>query len=713
MKKIILTNTQFKRIMVNEQLDATDGNTSPESMTPILDLGEIDWGKLSREERESVLFDKRYQEYIRNLDTSLSSPDFQLNVDVDQTGGLKNYYKELKDKIKAHEQTPRSTQEIKNLIKKVESPEWMDKEMRGEEGLSKSEKEKRKKDLKKKRQKEIDELYYEVSTWKNSIYCDPKVECCGKQIEYCAKNGSWATWEVKTGAEWDRLSLPDDPHDKNYRIMGTKGYGYTDWKDIGLCRCVSSSNQEIKQSDPFTVDAAPEYSKEYYIQKQKYIEALYPDNFRNNFAGPNGFDKFVKEYKHEIIDTLSLAALILPQPFGEIVSGILELANAGIYEKDGEVGMKWVSILSAVLPGVISGIVKGSIKGSTSLVDAVMLWKKLVNIESKTKGVATKIATEYLKSKTEKELFKTIIKNMDKLDDAILKSQKGWTKKTLRSHIIQLGEYKKTMSWGKKVGRAFNEEFLEHLPLKVRAKIVGFGYSIYGLAMWWASGGDEETIEQLVGEYDIPSTTSDGKQVSKIIADSEMVEQVKKRLYQLMKYYGPDSQTKNTFGQDVTNEDLLEKELDGMITSISNIVENLSNLPIDQISSDSLSKVLSQYNPNNTTNFKIINKNINTIKDKIGNKDILKLTDAEGSELAKNNQEEIKLSPMIYISGDNSWEYVKYKEYWFTRPKGSKDVWVLLKQNINKAALEKEFEDEDNRWAQPSDSELKALIDAW
>jgi hypothetical protein len=176
-----------------------------------------------------------------------------------------------------------------------------------------------------------------------------------------------------------------------------------------------------------------------------------------------------------------------------------------------------------------------------------------------------------------------------------------------------------------------------------------------------------------------------------------------------MKYYGPGSESPYT---DKSKEDKLEKLQAKELDSLNNTIGNLHTLPIKDISSESLSKIFSS-GEDGEDKFEVVNNRINVIEDKIGNKDILKLTDAEGSELAKNNQEEIKLSPMIYLRGDNSWEYAKYKEYWFTRSKGSKDDWVLMKGDIDKSALEKEFGDEDNRWAQPSESELKALIDAW
>ena len=152
-------------------------------------------------------------------------------------------------------------------------------------------------------QKAIDEITYNNYLENEGPH---GYSCNDEQIEYCSKRGLFARTFKKKGKEWDKIEKLGWEDDNG--VYHTLGYGHDENKMYPKCMCDTiSGGPEISQGRD---------RKKLTDREVQMIEIKMAMDFKRfQKLNRKGFDKWVHDNKHEILDVLAIAVLILPGGF--------------------------------------------------------------------------------------------------------------------------------------------------------------------------------------------------------------------------------------------------------------------------------------------------------------------------------------------------------------------------------------------------------------
>ena len=195
--------------------------------------------------------------------------------------------------------------------------------------------------------------------------------CNDKWRQYCSKKGMIATNTTKKGKEWDILSGRAERLSNGE--YSTWGWGETDNEDVTKCRCqrgkvtstprkASSYNSETDSFETVTVYDTNFIPQGATISQWDGKERSHAEQMRDlrlynkeisSLRDKTGVEKFIYDYRHEIIDVLAVAALFIPVPgLNVAVSMGLEGLNAAMYVAEGDNTSGFLSVIFMAIPGI-------------------------------------------------------------------------------------------------------------------------------------------------------------------------------------------------------------------------------------------------------------------------------------------------------------------------------------------------------------------------
>jgi hypothetical protein len=351
--------------------------------------------------------------------------------------------------------------------------------------------------------------------------CSPKKhdsKCNDRKKQKCIAQGGIPTNRTLKGKEWDfKEDLGKWVTKNGKRVYQTYMYGYDDNKFYTKCYCDTSNLGKVREVDQpckmigddgewktviitntiydkswnqtymsksktnYETIGMTDKEKQSYMEKQHALGARKERSFDSTFAS----DDFLYKYRHEILDVLSIAALAIPLA-GPFISGAIELTNASMYYKEGDNFMGNLYVGLAFLPGGIQAFktVKGAgiIKGVDKVTKEVAIMQK---------GGET-VTKEVLENKLKKELGEKVFGRSEKiLNDyysVILKSESTASQKAIKEMTDLVSKTP-----------AYYKEYLKSSQLveKLIAKNGGSPYKAY-LAFLRSVAGKESKIAALI-----------------------------------------------------------------------------------------------------------------------------------------------------------------------------------------------------------------------
>ena len=287
-------------------------------------------------------------------------------------------------------------------------------------------------------------------------------ECNDRKKQKCIAQGGIPTNRTLKGKEWDEIENLGKWVTRNgKRVYQTYMYGYDDNKSYTKCYCDTSNLGKVREvNEPcqtigddgewktviitntfydknwnqtymtkgktnYETIGMSDKEKQAYMERQHALGAIEKRSFDSMFAS----DDFLYKYRHEILDVLAIAALAIPLA-GPFVSGAIELTNASMYYKEGDNFMGNLYVGLAFLPGGIQAFkaVKGAgiIKGVDKVTKEVALMQK----------TGENVTKEVLENKLKKELGEKVFVRSEKiLNDyysVILKSESTASQKAIK-----------------------------------------------------------------------------------------------------------------------------------------------------------------------------------------------------------------------------------------------------------------------------------------
>ena len=195
--------------------------------------------------------------------------------------------------------------------------------------------------------------------------------CNNKWRQYCSSKGMVASNMTRKGKEWDILSGRAERLSNGE--YNTWGWGENDNDDVTKCRCqngkvtstpriATSYNRETDSFETVTVydtkfiPQGPTFSqwdgKERSHSEQMRDLRLYNLEI-SKLNDKKGIEKFIYDYRHEIIDVLAVAALFIPVPgLNVAISMGLEGLNAATYFAEGDNTSGFLSVIFMAIPGI-------------------------------------------------------------------------------------------------------------------------------------------------------------------------------------------------------------------------------------------------------------------------------------------------------------------------------------------------------------------------
>lgn len=277
-------------------------------------------------------------------------------------------------------------------------------------------------------------------------------------------------------------------------------------------------------------------------------------------AGEIVADK-VYTYRHEIIDVLSIAVLVIPVA-GLFISAGIDLAHAGFYYSEGEKGMAALMVGVAFIPGGIGAVKLLAGKSLTKSVNKVTQW---ILKEQKLGRVVTKEGfMKKIKQEVGEKTFAENKKIIDNYFTTIFKAADNPIIKKSFENVVKIAEktsgyWKSFMSNGKVVqkfmksnGDNIQKAYLSYLKSTATKEFL-VAAGLYGIIMTYGTELATFAIDEVPGVKE----GLDKWKIWRLENDAEAG-----NISSIVKLEGFDwNQTKEIFGSDGTGEDniLLKK----------------------------------------------------------------------------------------------------------------------------------------------------------
>jgi hypothetical protein len=565
------------------------------------------------------------------------------------------------------------------------------------------------------------DLFLMKKNYKKPLYTQNS--CTSAHVQKCnAKNKPWDTSYRWIAVDVVKKGRDLDIETGNYSISNkgeyvTLGRGKWDNDDYTVCNCrkynvselgglsFNPNRQEISQAP---INYGPKLT-----QKQMNAKAEHARRVWYNSKAPLTQEEKV----HRLLDVLAIGALLLPG--GVIISAAIETVNAGIYFSEGDVTTGVITLVGAfALPGAIGA---GRKVFSTEAKQIGKAWvgysDDLAKGMNSTKAYHNNVGK--ITSKDGKLVFNEMATNPNYIKNQLgLKRVNGFNSaikgnpQLAYKKIKTMPDVKKISGFRKNIKHAYTDEFITPLPVWLRGVLTGGVGTLYHFMTEYSDGEkDRELVKALMSKYNVPAKTKDGKSVEQIIVNSPAVKELKGILADAMKIYGggDDPQVcKQDFCDTDKDPEVITKEL---LEKVQRLVKYVAKLPIEDLTERQLTLILQKHKSKFNDNIEYIISKIKRILPKIQNMEAIDLIDSEGYKYEKNNQSDIQNQKIVNLKGDNTYEYAKWGEYWFTRKKGDTD-WKFLKTEIDKSSLEKAYKDEANKLDKASEGELDAFLDS-
>lgn len=316
--------------------------------------------------------------------------------------------------------------------------------------------------------------------------CSPKKhdsECNDRKKQKCIAQGGIPTNRTLKGKEWDfKEDLGKWVTKNGKRVYQTYMYGYDDNKSYTKCYCDTSNLGKVREVDQpckmigddgewktviitntfydkdwnqsymsksktnYETIGMTDKEKQSYMEKQHALAARKERSFDSTFAS----DDFLYKYRHEILDVIAIGALFIPIA-GPFISGAIDMAHAGMYYQEGDEMMGNIMMGIAFLPGGIQ--VFKAIKGAGVRKGVEKVTKEVVESGGKITG-------EALEKKLKKELGEKVYnKSKNVIDDYFAVINKASTNTTYQQSVKEMTDlmaktpafYKEYLSSGKLV----------------------------------------------------------------------------------------------------------------------------------------------------------------------------------------------------------------------------------------------------------------------
>ena len=425
-------------------------------------------------------------------------------------------------------------------------------------------------------------------------------------------------------------------------------------------------------------------SDKQYHNHQMYNLRVYNSQI-SKLRSKTGVEKFIYDYRHEIIDVLAVAALFIPVPgLNVAISMGLEGLNAAMYVSEGDNTSGFLSVIFMAIPLIGPLVRRITQKGVKKVYKVFEGARKMKNAGKSADEIAeymieqskklTPDEQKFLKEISKPENVKKIqqsgkelssltqkgthFKPKDIFDNAFGKNSNEWN--TFRNYQFGVGK-----------GSKFLKELMNPTKLEkyIFAGAIGADIFITPMVMGYfnSADGDEDVKKALAAEYQ-----------QKLIEALEGLDEIE---------------------VDKIINDTLPIYVDTLNTAKDLKLNNSQIIDMTKLESKSVNELKKE--------IKNQNKVIKDIKQDVG--EIFGYDKSEGKKLTstEKGQKEITDKGDIIKSNDN-WEYILYKGLYFTRKKGDKKwIFVTNPTAINRLDIKTAEEYQNNESDLETPSQIK------
>jgi len=322
--------------------------------------------------------------------------------------------------------------------------------------------------------------------------------CNDRKKQKCIAQGGIPTNRTLKGKEWDSVENLGKWITKNgKRVYQTYMYGYDDNKNYTKCYCDTSNLGKVRKvnqpcrtigddgewktvtitntfydknwNQTYMTKGKTNYEtigmsdkeKQAYMERQHALGANKKRKFDSTYAS----DDFLYKYRHEILDVISVAVLFIPIA-GPFISGAVDMAHAGMYYQEGDDMMGNIMMGIAFLPGGIQ--VFKAVKGAGVSKGVEKVTKEVIESGGKITG-------EALEKKLKKELGEKVYnKSKNVIDDYFAVINKSSTNTAYQQSVKEMTDLMAKTP-------AFYKEYLSNAKLvqKLLTKNAGDPYKAY------------------------------------------------------------------------------------------------------------------------------------------------------------------------------------------------------------------------------------------